>query len=88
VLNQNQNALLNKEAVRFLYKKDAYLKALEILRNKRIEDEDFVLKAYLLIYKQLGYKKELKKLVHLILSNDTYSQKIKKYVKEKFSNFE
>ena len=86
VLNKNQNALLNKEAVRFLYKKDAYLKALEILRNKRIDDEDFVLKAYLLIYKQLGYKKEMKKLTQLILENNTYSLKIKKYVKNLLKN--
>jgi len=84
IINKYQNTLLNKEAVKFLYKNDTYLEALQILRNKRIEDEYFVLKAYLLIYKQLGYTKELKALVNLIIENDTYSKNIKDYVENKF----
>ena len=84
IIRQYQNAFLNKEAVKFLYKNDAYLEALSILQNKRIEDEDFVLKAYLLIYQQLGYNKKLKALVNLIIENKTYSENIKKYVTENF----
>jgi hypothetical protein len=82
VLNKYHNSLLNKKAVKYLYENDYYDDALNILRTKRIEDDDFRLKVYLAIFKVLGNDKKITQLKQLILTNPTYSKDLKKFVKE------
>jgi len=78
ILEENQNFLLYKEAIKIAYREDQYNKMLELLSSYPLDD-DFRVKAYYLVFKMTDEKKA-KKLENLILSNTTYSQELKKYV--------
>lgn len=69
---------LAQNAVRQLIKRNYHQDALAILRDHGVGDDDFRVKAYLLIYDRLGMSKrdDLKKLV---LSNPAYSQEVKTF---------
>jgi len=79
IIDKYSNNLLNKKAVKFLYQNDYYEKALEILRSKSFDSEDFRLEYFIKIYYYLGEKEKLNKLLNLIIKNTTYSEKIKKF---------
>jgi hypothetical protein len=78
ILEENQNFLLYKEAIRIAYREDQYNKMLELLSSYPLDD-DFRVKAYYLAFKMTNEKKA-KELKDLILSNTTYSQELKKYI--------
>jgi len=78
ILEENQNFLLYKEAIRIAYREDQYNKMLKLLSSYPLDD-DFRIKAYYLAFKMTDEKKA-KELKNLILSNTTYSQELKKYV--------
>ncbi|MDQ5908654.1 MAG: hypothetical protein QG599_746 [Pseudomonadota bacterium] len=69
---------LAQDAVRQLIKRNYHQDALAILRDHGVGDDDFRIKAYLVIYDRMGMSKrdELKKLV---LSNPAYSQEVKTF---------
>ena len=69
---------LAKEAVRHLINNQYHQDALTLLRDHGVGDDDFRVKAYLLIYDQLGLSKR-DQLKQLVLSNPTYSQAVKTF---------
>jgi len=79
IIYKVSNNLLNEEVVKFLYQNDYYQNALEILRTKGFDSEDFRLEYFIKIYYYLDDKVKLNKLLDLIINNDTYSEKIKKF---------
>jgi hypothetical protein len=80
ILNTNQNNLLNKEALIVVYNYDNYDKMLDILKTKKFDDVDFKTKGYYLLFKQIDTNKA-NQLKSLIVSNDSYSQELKNYIK-------
>jgi hypothetical protein len=83
-IEENQNSLLNEAAVKYLYEQDNLLDAKDLLRNKNYTNEEFRIKAFAAIYSYLGKEEKLKKLVGLVLDNPTYSEKLKKEIREKY----
>jgi len=82
ILKQNQNYLLNAEAVRVAYNTDNIELMLYLLNNFHIEEKEFRLKALFLAYQIIDMKKA-EKLKNLILHNSIYSQELKQFVLEK-----
>ena len=85
IVSENQNSLLNEAAVKYLYKEDSLNNALTLLRTKRFDNDEFRVKAIALIYylDKNNRSEELKALVKLILDNPTYTEEIKKQIREK-----
>jgi hypothetical protein len=69
---------LAQEAVRHLIKNNYHQDALILLRDHGVGSDDFRVKAYLLIYDQLGLPKR-DQLKQLVLSNPAYSQAVKTF---------
>ncbi|MCT7909058.1 hypothetical protein N5915_05750 [Arcobacter lacus] len=84
ILSKNQNNLLNEEAIKKMYKENQFDKAINLLENKSLDNEEFRLRAF---YAILNYrntdndKTKSEKLKKLILENPTYSEDIKSFVK-------
>ena len=78
-IDKYSNNLLNEEVVKFLYQNDYYDKALEILRTKSFDNEDFRIEYFVKIFYYLDEKEKLNKLLNLIIDNKTYSNYIKKF---------
>ena len=82
-IDKNKNSLLNVAAVKYLYKEDDYSDALSVLRNKRFDDDDFRVKAITWIMYLQKHKDDerLKKIISLILNNPTYTEELKRSIK-------
>jgi len=82
VVDKYQNALLVKEAIKYLYKNNYFALALKVLNSKDPQDEAFQIATYLSIFYYLGDLQKAKQLINLVEENPTYQPITKKAVLE------
>jgi hypothetical protein len=82
VVDKYQNALLVKEAIKYLYKNNYFDLALKVLNSKDPQDEAFQMATYLSISYYLGDLQKAKQLINLVEENPTYQPTTKKAVLE------
>lgn len=79
VLNRYRSAALTRFTIRQLIKKNYYNDALKILGEHPVQDDTFRIKAYLLLYFEIGSPK-LAHLMDLVQNDKTYSNEAKEFV--------
>jgi hypothetical protein len=81
ILENNQNNLLNKEAIKYCFDNNQFGQAIQLLQTKEVDNEEWKLRVFLAIYKYRDNTIKYDSLKNLILNNKSYSKELKKYTK-------
>lgn len=84
ILQTNQNTQLVQKAFEILLKLQDKEGAEKLLNTKVFEDKEFRMKAYMKLYYKMGREDKIVELKSLILSNSSYSDELKNWIKRNF----